>query len=140
MALPHHSTNRFWKTLVAEPVHHDIGDGFHVDDPFAPGLPVDGARRQVIASSNGSAPAGSTACASGLLMILDGEGGALLPAAAAFCSSASAFFSVPAGPVAAGCCERSTLVCWQPTRHRLELRPQPISGASVDLAHKIKPH
>src|SRR6186997_2732541 len=75
--------------------------------------------RQVIASSNGSLPAGSTACASGLLIISDREGGALLPAAAAFCSSASAFFSVAAGPVADGCCEWSTSAGWQPTRHTI---------------------
>jgi len=68
-ALLDNSTDGIWEPLMTDPIHNDIGDGFSIVIIFALGLPVDGAGRQVIASSRGSFPVGSTACTSGLLMI-----------------------------------------------------------------------
>ena len=43
VALLDHSTDGVWEALMAEPVHNDIGDGFHLGFILAIGLPVDGA-------------------------------------------------------------------------------------------------
>jgi len=37
------STDGVWESLLAEPVHDDIGDGFHLGIILAIGLPVDAA-------------------------------------------------------------------------------------------------
>ena len=43
VALLDDSTDGVWEALMAEPVHDDIGDGFHLGIILALGLPVDGA-------------------------------------------------------------------------------------------------
>ena len=43
VALLDNSTDGVWEALMAEPVHNDIGDGFHLGIILAIGLPVDGA-------------------------------------------------------------------------------------------------
>ena len=43
VALRDNSTDGVWEALMAEPVHNDIGDGFHLGIIPAIGLPVDGA-------------------------------------------------------------------------------------------------
>jgi len=43
LALLDNSTDSVWETLMAEPVHNDIGDGFHLGIILAIGLPVDAA-------------------------------------------------------------------------------------------------
>ena len=42
VALLDNSTDGVWEALMAEPVHNDMGDGFHLGITLPIGLPVDG--------------------------------------------------------------------------------------------------
>ena len=117
---------------MTQPVHDDTGDCFHADGLLAPCLPVDGACKAgdrvvqplLTTPDRPPAPRASRCSRSGTAQSS--------PSAAAFCSRASAFFSVAAGPLAAGALRLATVVrlAARENDHR-HAQPQAISGASV---------
>ena len=91
MALLDYSTDSVWEAFMAEPVHDDIGDGFHLGIIRALSLPVNAAGKTGNRAVQGLVTGRVDRLRSPLFVTISaGVGSVLLPSSEAFSSSTSA--------------------------------------------------